>query len=107
MARIRTKDGKPKPCNNVDPHPIVQVRATRTIDGIISPLTRADWDEARGDALHTAWWHLSNLSTRLAEAGCRTSFSAGRIGRGIRLPSQFGQMPCSTLSVQVAQKVHS
>src|SRR5580765_4157767 len=77
MARIRTKDGKPKPCNSVDPHPIVQVRATRTIDRIISPLTRADCDEAQGDALHTAWWHPSNFSTRLAEAGCRTSFSGG------------------------------
>jgi hypothetical protein len=45
--------------------------------------------------------------TRLVEAGFRASIPAGRIGRGIRLPPQFGHMPCNTFSVHSAQKVHS
>jgi hypothetical protein len=43
----------------------------------------------------------------LVEAGCRANLTGGRIGRGIRLPPQFGQMPCSTSSAHAAQKVHS
>jgi hypothetical protein len=68
---------------------------------------REDVDEAQGDALHTTWRHPSDFTTRLVEAGCRTNIAGGRIGRDIRFPPQFGQMPCSTLSVQSAQKVHS
>jgi hypothetical protein len=47
------------------------------------------------------------LTLRVAEAGNFASFSAGRIGRRTSSPPQFGQRPCSTVSAQVLQKVHS
>ena len=57
--------------------------------------------------LHTDWRHPSDFTTRLVEAGFRANIAGGRVGRGTRLPPQFGQMPCSRFSAQVAQKVHS
>jgi hypothetical protein len=47
------------------------------------------------------------LNTRLVEAGWVASFAGGRIGRGTRLPPQFGQRPPSRCSAQSRQKVHS
>lgn len=51
--------------------------------------------------------------TRFSEGGCfavlkpgRHSFD-GRIGRGAKLPPQFGQTLASLVSAQEAQKVHS
>ncbi|CAI7666385.1 unnamed protein product [Penicillium pancosmium] len=51
--------------------------------------------------------------TRLSDGGCfavhkpvRHSFD-GRIGRGAKLPPQFGQTLASFVSAQSAQKVHS
>jgi hypothetical protein len=49
----------------------------------------------------------SDRKTRCSDAGYRASFEAGRIGRGTRLPPQFGQMPPSTVSAHLRQKVHS
>jgi len=73
----------------------------------ISRQLRADCREAQGDVLHATWRHPCDFTTRLVEEGFRISISGGRIGRGTRLPPQFGQMPCSTFSLQLAQKVHS
>src|ERR1700733_4434939 len=47
------------------------------------------------------------LTTRTADAGYFSSFSAGRMGRTTRFPSQFGQRPPSVVSVQSRQNVHS
>jgi hypothetical protein len=58
-------------------------------------------------ALHADWRHPSDFTTRLVEAGFRANIADGRVGRGTRLPPQFGQMPCSRFSAQVAQNVHS
>jgi hypothetical protein len=49
----------------------------------------------------------SGLRTRSTEAGYFTSKAAGRIGRGTRLPPQFGQIPRNTSPAQAAQNVHS
>src|SRR3984885_11806886 len=49
----------------------------------------------------------SCLTTRTADAGYFTSFSAGRMGRTTRFPPQFGQCPPNVVSVQSRQKVHS
>jgi hypothetical protein len=49
----------------------------------------------------------SDRKTRCPDAGYRASFEAGRIGRGTRLPPQFGQMPRSVVSAHLRQKVHS
>ena len=49
----------------------------------------------------------SGLTTRAVDAGCSTSFSAGRMGRETSSPPQFGQRPPSVVSVQFRQKVHS
>jgi DNA-binding beta-propeller fold protein YncE len=47
------------------------------------------------------------LSTRVVEGGYFASFSAGRIGRGAKLPPQLGQRPASFPSTQSRQNVHS
>jgi hypothetical protein len=47
------------------------------------------------------------LKTRRAEGGLFASFAAGLIGRGEKLPPQFGQTPLSLVSTQSRQKVHS
>jgi len=47
------------------------------------------------------------LKTRFVEAGKRASLSAGRIGRGTKLPPQFGQTPFNGPATQSWQKVHS
>jgi hypothetical protein len=47
------------------------------------------------------------VKTRRVDAGFFASFAAGRIGRGTRLPPQFGQRPPSLLSAQSRQNVHS
>jgi len=47
------------------------------------------------------------LNTRTDDAGFFASSEAGRIGRGTRLPPQFGQRPPSLLSTQSQQNVHS
>lgn len=44
---------------------------------------------------------------RLVEAGYFSSLLAGRSGRDTNSPPQFGQIPPSTVSTQVAQNVHS
>ena len=44
---------------------------------------------------------------RCVEAGFFSNFAAGRIGLGAKLPPQLGQLPCNTVSTQLAQKVHS
>jgi hypothetical protein len=47
------------------------------------------------------------LNTRSVDAGYFASIAAGRIGRGEKLPPQFGQRPFSRVSTQSRQKVHS
>jgi hypothetical protein len=47
------------------------------------------------------------LKTRVVDAGCASSFAAGRSGRGSSSPPQFGQVPASRFEAQSAQKVHS
>jgi hypothetical protein len=47
------------------------------------------------------------LNTRSFDGGYFASFSAGLIGRGEKLPSQFGQRPPSLVSTQSRQNVHS
>jgi len=59
---------------------------------------------ARG---HVAIGHPADFTTRLFEAGCRSSMSGGLMGLGTRLPPQLGQRPARTVSAQVVQKVHS
>ena len=49
----------------------------------------------------------SGLNTRAVDAGFFSSFETGRIGRGVKLPPQFGQRPRSLFSTQSLQKVHS
>ena len=49
----------------------------------------------------------AGLKMRCAEGGLRMSFAAGRIGRGEKLPPQFGHTPLSLLSTQSRQNVHS
>jgi hypothetical protein len=49
----------------------------------------------------------AGLKTRTVEAGFAASVAAGRRGRGSNSPPQFGHLPCSWRSVQVAQNVHS
>jgi hypothetical protein len=49
----------------------------------------------------------SGLNTRRFDGGLFASFEAGRIGRGTKLPPQFGQRPPSLLSAQSRQNVHS
>lgn len=44
---------------------------------------------------------------RSIDAGLVASLLAGRIGLATKLPPQFGHFPCSTVSTQDAQKVHS
>jgi hypothetical protein len=47
------------------------------------------------------------LRTRSDEAGYLASRCAGRIGRGLTLPPQFGHMPWRTVCAQAVQNVHS
>jgi hypothetical protein len=47
------------------------------------------------------------LKTRRVDGGFLDSFENGRIGRGAKLPPQFGQTPLSRPSAQSRQKVHS
>ena len=47
------------------------------------------------------WW------MRSVDAGKVGSFASARRGRLTNSPPQFGQMPWSTLSTQLAQNVHS
>lgn len=51
--------------------------------------------------------HPAGLSTLSVEAGNFSSLLAGRRGRATSSPPQLGQWPCSTVSAQVLQKVHS
>jgi hypothetical protein len=44
---------------------------------------------------------------RVVDAGFFANLLAGRCGRGTKSPPQFGQMPPSFVSTQLAQKVHS
>jgi len=44
---------------------------------------------------------------RFVDGGYFVSLSAGRMGRGEKLPPQLGQTPCSAPSAQAGQKVHS
>jgi hypothetical protein len=47
------------------------------------------------------------LKTRRGDGGLFASEAAGRIGRGTKFPPQLGQTPCSLLSTQSLQNVHS
>jgi DNA-binding transcriptional MerR regulator len=49
----------------------------------------------------------SSRTTRIVDAGSFSSLTAGRNGRGTKLPPQFGQTPPNRLSTQSAQNVHS
>jgi hypothetical protein len=49
----------------------------------------------------------AGLNTRRVDGGLLASGAAGRIGRGTKLPPQLGQTPCSLLSTQSRQNVHS
>jgi hypothetical protein len=49
----------------------------------------------------------AGLNTRRIGGGLLMSFAGGRIGRGAKLPPQFGQTPFSLLSTQSRQNVHS
>jgi hypothetical protein len=51
--------------------------------------------------------HPPGFHTRSVDAGLLRSFAAGRRGRGIISPPQFGQMPWSTSSAHATQNVHS
>jgi len=44
---------------------------------------------------------------RVVDAGLAINLPAGRRGRRNSSPPQFGQMPCNTVSAQLAQNVHS
>jgi hypothetical protein len=47
------------------------------------------------------------LNTRRADGGFLNNLEAGRIGRGAKLPPQFGHTPSSLFSAQSRQNVHS
>jgi hypothetical protein len=47
------------------------------------------------------------LNTRRVDGGFLNNFEDGRIGRGAKLPPQFGHAPLSLLSTQSRQNVHS
>jgi hypothetical protein len=49
----------------------------------------------------------AGLKMRCVDGGLFISAEAGRIGRGEKLPPQFGQTPLSRLSTQSRQNVHS
>jgi hypothetical protein len=49
----------------------------------------------------------SGFMMRSADGGYFASNCAGRIGRGLKPPPQFGQRPRNTVSAQRAQNVHS
>jgi len=49
----------------------------------------------------------SGRNLRSVEAGCLASIAAGRMGRGTRLPWQFGQVMPSLFSAQSRHQVHS
>jgi hypothetical protein len=44
---------------------------------------------------------------RCVDGGCFASSVAGRIGRGTKLPPQFGHVSLNRSCAQVAQNVHS
>jgi hypothetical protein len=56
---------------------------------------------------HAAAAQPAGLKTRSLDAGYFASLAAGRRGRTLNSPPQFGHTPCSTLVTQSAQKVHS
>jgi hypothetical protein len=56
---------------------------------------------------HATLPHPCGLNTRSCDGGNFASFSAGLIGRGAKLPPQFGQRPLSLCSTQSRQNVHS
>jgi hypothetical protein len=47
------------------------------------------------------------LNIRCVDGGFFANSQAGRTGRGVKLPPQFGQTPLSLLSTQSRQNVHS
>jgi hypothetical protein len=49
----------------------------------------------------------SGFTTRSVDGGYFSSIAGGRRGRRTNSPWQFGQIPCSSVSTQVAQNVHS
>src|SRR5580704_410140 len=79
----------------------------RTMSGTSS--RRARRKESEGSVMRAARQprQPAGLCTRVAEAGNRASFSAGRRGRGTSSPPQLGQRPWSTVSAQARQNVHS
>jgi hypothetical protein len=65
-----------------------------------SPLRESHPDYAAGR-------HFSGLNVRSVVAGNFLSIAAGLIGRGAKLPPQFGQRPFNRVSTQSQQNVHS
>jgi hypothetical protein len=59
------------------------------------------------------FWRLYVVCTRLVDAGSCSRLTpgrratAGRTGRGVKPPPQFGQTLCKTFSTQLEQNVHS
>ena len=51
--------------------------------------------------------HQALASTRFVDAGYFSSKCAGRIGRGEKLPPQFGHVLFNLVSTQSLQNVHS
>jgi hypothetical protein len=53
------------------------------------------------------WLHPCGLKILTVDAGLAANLDGGRIGRGLKLPPQFGQRPANTFSTQSRQNVHS
>ena len=59
------------------------------------------------DAVFSVCHEYQLRTTRLLDGGYFSSLFEGRIGRGSKLPPQFGQIPERTPPTQSLQKVHS
>jgi len=73
---------------------------------LISSVTDNSWPDSLGSQIGRCA-QPSGFNLRTIEAGFFPSFSGGRMGRCTRLPPQFGQRPCSLVSAQWQQNVHS
>src|ERR1700690_1679591 len=63
--------------------------------------------DSRDAAIQAAVAQPPGFTLRAVPAGNLASFSAGRTGRRTSSPPQLGQRPCSTVSAQCRQNVHS
>jgi len=75
----------------------------------ISGKVQAGQLNAAGDGWppFAALFRQPGLNTRFAAAGAAINLAAGRTGRAISPPPQFGQTPCRISAAQVSQNVHS